>query len=105
MPETELKDLGEKLGTTGPVELEKSSKKYYHTLPIGVKQLEELADYDVGDEVRIELACKVRSISEDENHREVTLEIRKGRVLNLKPEREKALRMGIKKETLDKIRK
>jgi len=99
----ELKDLGEKPSTVGP---EGESKKFYHTLPITVKQLPELEDYDLGDEVHLELVCVVTRVEKSEGKpKNITLEMRKGRVLNLTEKRKKALRMGIKKETLDELEK
>lgn len=104
MPEIEFKDLAEKPSETAIAPEGEKPKPYYPTLPITMKQLPELEDYDLGDEVHLEIICEVTRVSKEEDKpKEVILTMRKGRVLNLKEKREKALRMGIKKETLETI--
>jgi len=105
MPEsTELKDLAEKPEQIIAPPEGKAPKPYYYTLPISVEQLPELEDYNLGEDVHLEIICRVTRVEKTENKpKNVTLEMRKGRVLNLTEKRQKALRMGVKKETLEKI--
>ncbi len=106
MPESEFKDLGEKPeAIEGKAIAPEERKPYYHTLPISVKELPELEDYDLEDEVHLEIICEVTRVSKNKDKpREITLEMRKGRVLNLKESRQKAIRMGISKKSLKEIK-
>ena len=105
MPETEFKDLGEKPakleGTVAPTE---ERKPYYHTLNITQKQIPELEDYDLGDDIHLEIVCRVSRVEKIEDKpKNITLEMRKGRVLNLTEARQKAINRGVTKKTSDEI--
>lgn len=107
MPESELHDLGEKPekleGTVAPTQ---ERKPYYHTLNVTQKQIPELEDYDLGEDVHLEIVCRVSRVEKVEDKpKNITLEMRQGRILNLTEKRQKAIRMGVKKETLTEIDK
>ncbi len=108
MPETELHDLAEKPAETKAIAPEgKEPKPYYHTLPLSEKNIPEIEDFGLGDDIILEIHCHVTDEHESEDKdkpRSITLEMRKGRVLNLKESRQKAIRMGISKKSLKEIK-
>lgn len=104
MSETKLYDLGEKPGVLTSAKADRGP--YYSSLSVNSKQIPELEDYELGEEVHFEIVAKITSVSKEEGKpQRVSLEMRKGRILNLTDKRKKALRLGISKKSLDEIDK
>lgn len=81
----------------------------YPTLYINSKQLPEVEDYDVGEEIEMKIICKVTRKNETQEGKEkrtsVNMDIKKCEILNLKDERKKAKDKGIDYKKYREIRK
>jgi len=97
-------DLGKKMDE---VKEAPSDEKWYSSLDITKKEIPEIEDYELGDEIEFVIIATVVSESKREGEsKNLTLEMRKGKIINTKEIRERSYEMGLSlkdtKEVLSK---
>ena len=102
-----MKDMGKKEKSLGTVEKDKPPEIRYPSFTICSAKLPEVADYKIGDKIRMEVECEVTGTSKAYDKTrgiECQMDMTKAEVLNKKESRKEADRLGLDKEDYENLK-
>lgn len=103
------KDLGSKVPEISAVmENPIKKEKYYPSFSICSDVLPEVVDYKVGEEIEMNITCKVKGLREAYDKKgeyDADIQVKKAEIVNLKDDRKESKRLGIEKKDYDELKK